>query len=282
MNSHAYQLNNCGKFAIRTPLEKIPREWKENSAYETLGVRRNRGLHSGSGSSSISRHVFSAKLKGARKVYTRKGDSGWCNLLSGQRVMKDTDQIEACGDVDELNSVLGLIVNALPRGESRMVSEIEEIQMSLFRVGALIATDPLSTSLKHLSPISREQIRMLEHSIDSMEEQLPELKNFIIPGGHASACQANLARSVCRRAERHVLTAFKNNNFDESPESMQNVLAYLNRLSDYLFVLGRYCNFLFYSAKLEHASGNFRHEQEIPVNRRPFAHISCSEQVGCS
>ena len=193
-------------------------------------------------------NVIPLKLKTCRKVYTRKGDLGKCNLLSGERVMKDTDQVEACGDVDELNSVLGLLVSVLPQKASWLSIEIEKIQQSLFQIGALIATDPNSSLSNNLKPVSREQVQMLERWIDSMDEQLPELTKFIIPGGHVSAAQANVARSVCRRAERHVIKNFKNYNLKELPESMKAVLAYLNRLSDYLFMVGRYCNLLINSA----------------------------------
>ncbi len=203
-------------------------------------------------------NVIPLKLKTSRKVYTRKGDLGKCNLLSGERVMKDADQVEACGDVDELNSVLGLLVNLLPPNASGLTIEIEQIQESLFQIGALIATDPNSPLLNRLKPVSREQIRSLEQSIDSMEEQLPEIKKFIIPGGHVSAAQANIARSVCRRAERHVINNFKNYNLKELPESMKTVLAYLNRLSDYLFVVGRYCNFLINSVERKNSFSDFK------------------------
>ena len=211
------------------------------------------------GSSMKTKHddnVIPLKLKTSRKVYTRKGDLGKCNLLSGERVMKDADQVEACGDVDELNSILGLLVNVLPQKASKLSIEIEQIQESLFQIGALIATDPNSPLLNRLKPVSREQIRSLEQSIDSMEEQLPEIKKFIIPGGHVSAAQANVARSVCRRAERHVIKTFTNYNLKELPDSMKTVLAYLNRLSDYLFVVGRYCNFLINSVERKNSFAN--------------------------
>ena len=96
-----------------------------------------------------------------------------------------------------------------------------------------------------------------------MEEQLPELKKFIIPGGHISAAQANVARSVCRRAERHVIKNFKNYNLKKLPESMKTVLAYLNRLSDYLFVVGRYCNFLISSDEPKNSFNDFYHTHKM-------------------
>lgn len=188
--------------------------------------------------------IIPLRTKNLKKIYTGKGDLGWCNLLSGERKMKDDDQVEASGDIDELNSVLGVLVSVLPQRALGLSTDIERIQKSLFQIGALIATNPNSSSFKRLKSISREDIRSLELSIDVMEERLPAIQHFIIPGGHVSAAQAHFARSVCRRAERHVIKNFNNYKLKELPESMKIVLGYLNRLSDYLFVLGRFCNSL--------------------------------------
>ncbi|MDJ0914268.1 MAG: cob(I)yrinic acid a,c-diamide adenosyltransferase [Desulfobacterales bacterium] len=182
--------------------------------------------------------------KSLQKVYTRKGDLGQCNLLSGERIMKDADQVEAAGDIDELNTVLGVLVSVLPQRSLWLSGDIERIQQSLFQVGAMIASDPMSPAMERLKSISKEDIQFLEQSIDSMEERLPLIQNFIIAKGHVSAAQAQFARCVCRRAERHVIRSLKNYNLLELPEPMKNVLAYLNRLSDYLFVLGRFCDSL--------------------------------------
>ncbi len=188
--------------------------------------------------------VILFKNKPRRKVYTRTGDRGRCSLLSGDRAMKYADQVEAFGDIDELNSVLGVLLIALPQNALWLSDEIERIQRMLFRIGSLVAAGPEFTVLKHLEPISGEHIQSLELSIDAMEERLPELQHFIIPGGCASAAYAHLARSVCRRAERRVIKSMKDLNVRELPETIGNVLAYLNRLSDYLFVMGRMCNSL--------------------------------------
>lgn len=217
---------------------------KCSGCFDTVGFSQ---LEDSSIKTEHDNNVIPLKPKKSRKVYTGKGDLGKCNLLSGERIMKDADQVEAGGDVDELNSVLGLLVNVLPRKASWLSIEIEEIQESLFQIGALISTDLNSSLLNGLKPAFREQVRSLEESIDFMDQQLPELKKFIVPGGHISAAQANVARSVCRRAERHVIKHFKNDKLKELPEVMRNVLAYLNRLSDFLFVVGRYCNFLVHS-----------------------------------
>lgn len=194
-------------------------------------------------------NVIPLKLKPSGRVYTGNGDRGQCSLLSGERVMKDSYQVEAGGDVDELNSLLGLLHSFLPQKESLLKNEIEQIQKILFQVGALISTNPDSSLSNTFKPVGLEHIQMLEQSIDLMEGQLPDLKKFIIPGGHVSAAQANVARAVCRRAERHVIKYFKTEQSQALAEAMKNVLVYMNRLSDYLFVVGRYCNFLMNSAE---------------------------------
>jgi cob(I)alamin adenosyltransferase len=158
--------------------------------------------------------------------------------------MKDAEQVEAYGDIDELNSVLGLLVSLLPQNALWLSDEVEQIQNLLFKIGALVATDPDSSLVKSLEPISVEHIQSLERSIDAMDNCIQETRRFIIPGGHFSAAQAHVARSVCRRAERHVIKYFKKYNLEELPEPMENILVYLNRLSDYLFILSRFCNFM--------------------------------------
>jgi cob(I)alamin adenosyltransferase len=205
--------------------------------------------------------VIPLNPQNTRKVYTGKGDLGQCSQLSGERIMKYADHVEAGGDVDELSSVLGLLVSVLPQRASWLSTEIEQIQESLFQIGALISADLNSPLLRKLKPVSWKQVRSLEQSIDFMDQQLPELKRFIIPGGHISAAQANVGRSVCRRAERHVVKSIKNYNLKELPEVLKNVPAYLNRLSDYLFVVGRYCNFLTNSIEQENSLRTFSGRQ---------------------
>ena len=188
--------------------------------------------------------IIPFKKNNQRKVYTGKGDCGQCSLLSGDRVMKDAEQVEAYGDIDELNSLLGLLVSVLPQSALCLSDEVEQIQNSLFKIGALVATELDSSLLKILEPITVEHIQSLEGSIDAMENCMHDIRSFIIPGGHFSAAQAHVARSVSRRAERHVIKYFRKYNLEELPEPMKNVLAYLNRLSDYLFILSRFCNFM--------------------------------------
>ena len=201
--------------------------------------------HSEQGASiknGLDSNVISLQLKKSRKVYTGKGDIGDCSLLSGERVPKDSDSVEAGGDIDELNSALGVLVCLLPQKALWLSKEIEQVQESLLRIGALISVNPDSSLTDKLTSVSKEEIRFLERSMDTMNEQLPELKEFLIPGGHISAAQANVSRSICRRAERHMIRYFKNEKFKELPGAMKNIPAYMNRLSDYLFIVGRYCN----------------------------------------
>ena len=159
------------------------------------------------------------------------GDGGMTSLLSGERVPKSHARIEACGDLDELASVLGALAASL--AEDRVVEheEIRQIQGELLHVGAWLAATPGSQTLDMLRPPSDAPVEALESGIERMEKDLPPLQGFILPGGHPSAAWAHVARCVCRRAERRVAAI-------PSPE----VLPWLNRLSSYLYVLARHCN----------------------------------------
>lgn len=164
------------------------------------------------------------------KIYTKTGDSGTTSLLGGVRVSKAHVRIEAYGTVDELNAYVGLLrdqeVNA------RRKDFLKEIQDRLFTLGAELATEPGTDKVVKPSLLDSD-ITALEDSMDEMEKGLEPLKNFILPGGHQSVSFAHLARCVCRRAERITITLS-----DQEPVD-QLVLKYLNRLSDYLFMLGR-------------------------------------------
>lgn len=173
------------------------------------------------------------------KIYTGTGDRGTTSLGSGERVPKHDERVEAYGTIDELNSVLGALASALPEGLGHMRAEIEGIQSLLLRTGALLAATPGSPRAKGLIPVNPEDAKNLEKAIDAMEEGLVPLTGFILPGGHHSASWAHIARTVCRRAERRV--ARLSGEGDRANE-VGPVLIYLNRLSDYLFVLARYCN----------------------------------------
>lgn len=171
------------------------------------------------------------------KIYTKTGDDGTTGLFGGTRVPKHHMRIESYGTVDELNSWLGLIRDQnIPDQYKR---ELIGIQEQLFTVGAILATDPDKAVLKNgkerlnIPHISLKEIEFLERSIDEMDSQLPEMTHFILPGGHTTVSYCHIARTVCRRAERMSTLLFENQSFNAS------VLSYLNRLSDYLFVLAR-------------------------------------------
>lgn len=176
------------------------------------------------------------------KIYTKTGDRGRTSLSSGERVSKGEGRIEAYGDVDELNSMLGMLRMVLPEEEPLLDQEVERIQSDLLHMGTRLATTSDSPASAELSEITEEHTRTLEKAIDRMDETLPALKGFILPGGHVSAAWAHIARTVCRRAERHVALLADDAGHSDSVWKLNGSLIYLNRLSDYLFVLARYCN----------------------------------------
>ena len=163
------------------------------------------------------------------------------SLFSGERVPKSFERVEAYGDVDELNSVLGVLVGILPEQISEVIEEVKQFQSDLLHVGAWLATTPQSPSSASLLEVTDKHITRLEKAIDRLEGELPPLRSFIIPGGHPSSAWGHVARTVCRRAERHVVRLTLDAP-DAHTESLLGVIVFLNRLSDYLFVLARYCN----------------------------------------
>ena len=174
------------------------------------------------------------------KVYTRGGDRGRTSLFSGERISKDDGRVEAYGDVDELNSLLGALIAALPENCDNKKSELQQVQCDLFRIGACLATSGNDPSFAATRDFPAERASLLENAIDRMDQALPRLSQFILPGGHPAACWCHVARCVCRRAERHAVRALQEKiTTDNGPNG---ALVYLNRLSDYLFVLARYCN----------------------------------------
>lgn len=175
------------------------------------------------------------------KVYTGTGDRGKTSLFSGERVAKANVRIDAYGDVDELNAVIGAVVALLPVEANAVADTLEGIQRDLFELGAWLATTPASGAAGQLAPFGEDRATILERAMDTMDAALPELKAFILPGGHPAAAMAHIARTVCRRTERHVLRLAETEGEGAVPSS---VLIYLNRLSDYLFVCARYCNHL--------------------------------------
>lgn len=165
------------------------------------------------------------------KIYTKKGDSGETSLLGGLRVPKHHIRIEAYGTIDELNSFLGLLRDQA-QVEIKNQLELISIQETLFTIGSHLAMEPGKTKFK-LPEIGISEVEKLEQSIDFMNETLPEMKNFILPGGHPAVSIAHVARCVCRRAERLIVL------LGEQSEVEDIVKVYINRLSDYLFVLAR-------------------------------------------
>jgi cob(I)alamin adenosyltransferase len=144
--------------------------------------------------------------------------------------------------LDERNSIIGALRAALSSDSDDILGDLRQIQDDIFMIGAWLATTPGSAAVHSLEKFQESQIKFLENAIDQLENRLPELKNFILPGGHISAAWAHLARSVCRRAERHAVLVLEGSGDDETTDQLQAALIYLNRLSDYLFVLARECN----------------------------------------
>lgn len=169
----------------------------------------------------------------AIKIYTRTGDKGKTSLIGGTKVSKSHIRIETYGTVDELNSWLGLVGDHI--ADTDVKALLREIQDRLFTVGASLATDPEKGTKMEIPDLHAEDIQLLEKTIDKMNEILPEMKHFILPGGHPAVSNCHIARCVCRRAERLCVDMQEREMFVEPL-----VLQYLNRLSDYLFVLGRY------------------------------------------
>ncbi|NJL14693.1 MAG: cob(I)yrinic acid a,c-diamide adenosyltransferase [Microscillaceae bacterium] len=164
------------------------------------------------------------------KIYTKTGDQGQTSLLGGTRVSKAHLRIEAYGTVDELNAYIGLLRDQ-PINHTRL-DLLNEIQDRLFTIGASLAADPAKSKLK-IPDLREEDVLRLETAIDDMNEHLPEMRSFILPGGHTVISFGHLARTVCRRAERASI-ALREQDF-----VADLVIQYLNRLSDYLFVLCR-------------------------------------------
>jgi cob(I)alamin adenosyltransferase len=157
-------------------------------------------------------------------------------------VSKADKRLEACGDVDELNAVLGALGASLMEEDPNVAREIQEIQSELFRVGACLATTPGSPLADSLKPIGDSRIKSLEAAIDRMDALLPPLTGFFLPSGHPTAAWAHMARTVCRRAERRAVSLLGEGTHEKGLAACASVLVYLNRLSDYLFMLSRYCN----------------------------------------
>lgn len=164
------------------------------------------------------------------KIYTKTGDKGYTSLIGGTRVPKHHLRIESYGTVDELNSYIGLIRDQQITDAYQAI--LKEIQDRLFTIGSALASDPERSKMK-IPDLHLSDIELLENEIDTMNEHLPPLKHFILPGGNTASSFCHVARCVCRRAERVTVHLAEDSFVDEK------VTIYLNRLSDYLFVLSR-------------------------------------------
>ena len=174
------------------------------------------------------------------KIYTKKGDTGTTQLIGGTRVSKHHLRIDAYGTVDELNSYIGLVRDQ--QIDSHYKKILIEIQDRLFTIGSSLASDPEKSRTRgehsrtmKIPDLKEDDVTLLEQEIDSMNEKLPEMKSFVLPGGHPIVSHCHIARCICRRAER--LSTALSETASGAVEPL--VLKYLNRLSDYLFVLAR-------------------------------------------
>ena len=168
------------------------------------------------------------------KIYTRSGDRGDTGLIGGQRVKKSVPRVAAYGGVDELNAVLGLAIAELGAGSP--AADLARIQSALFTLGAELATPAAAEPARGVEPLPAAETAWLEASIDAIGDRVPPLAHFILPGGSRAGATLHLARTVCRRAERAIVALAA-----EEPVRAE-VLAYVNRLSDYLFMLARAVN----------------------------------------
>lgn len=164
------------------------------------------------------------------KIYTKKGDQGTTGLIGGTHVLKSSMRIESYGTVDELNSYIGLVRDQTITEELKI--QLIEIQDRLFTIGSSLASDPEKSTMK-IPDLNDEDVAALERWMDEMNDTLPEMRSFILPGGHTTVSFCHIARCVCRRAERIIV------DLSQHEFVAALVLTYLNRLSDYLFMLSR-------------------------------------------
>jgi cob(I)alamin adenosyltransferase len=179
----------------------------------------------------------------AYKIYTKTGDKGTTSLIGGTKVPKSHLRIESYGTVDELNSYIGLVSDNITDAHSKDI--LKEIQDRLFTIGSSLACDPDKEPKMKIPDLKEEDITLLEKEIDTMNEVLPVMKSFILPGGHVAVSTTHVARCVCRRAERICVNMQQHDLFVDAL-----VTKYLNRLSDYLFVLARYIGHLTGAAEI--------------------------------
>ena len=179
----------------------------------------------------------------AFKIYTKTGDLGKTSLIGGTKVPKSHLRIDSYGTIDELNSYIGLVRDHMPQDPIKIV--LREIQDRLFTIGAALACDPEKELKISIPDLNESDVVLLEGEIDRMGDELPPMKHFILPGGHVAISTTHVARCVCRRAER-ICVAMHEAEMEVNPL----VIKYLNRLSDYLFMLARYVGFLLQVAEI--------------------------------
>lgn len=169
----------------------------------------------------------------AMKIYTKTGDKGTTSLIGGTKVLKSNERIEAYGTIDELNSHIGMCRDLI--SDTLLQASLKEIQDRLFTIGAALACDPDKESRMKIPDLKLEDVVRLEKEMDSMDENLEPLQQFILPGGHPTVSQIHITRCVCRRAERLIVQLLIREEGDDNL-----IIQYMNRLSDYLFILARY------------------------------------------
>ena len=168
------------------------------------------------------------------KIYTRKGDSGQTSLIDGEIVNKHNLSVDAYGTIDELNSFLGLLKDYIK--DDKIKDILNNIQIKLFSIGTILASGK-NQNISAKVAIEKKDVEYVELEIDRLNKNLPELKNFIIPGGHKISSYSHVCRSICRRAERKISELNNKSSIDS------NILAYINRLSDFFFVLSRFLKY---------------------------------------
>ena len=168
------------------------------------------------------------------KIYTRKGDSGQTSLIDGEIVYKHSLSVDTYGTIDELNSFLGLLKDYIK--DDKIKDILNNIQIKLFSIGTILASGK-NQNISAKVAIEKKDVEYVELEIDRLNKNLPELKNFIIPGGHKISSYSHVCRSICRRAERKISELNNKSSIDS------NILAYINRLSDFFFVLSRFIKY---------------------------------------
>lgn len=168
------------------------------------------------------------------KIYTRKGDSGLTSLIDGDIVNKHNLSVDAYGTIDELNSFLGLLKDYIK--DDKIKDILNKIQIKIFSIGSILASGK-NKNISEKVKIEKKDVEYIELEIDRLNKDLPELKNFVIPGGHKTSSYSHVCRSICRRAERKISELNNKSSVDS------NILAYVNRLSDFFFVLSRFLKY---------------------------------------